>query len=184
MERYGTHTMKKGPLKHSKDVIQSAITKFANGGKLSAIARELGVEKTTVKYWLDHANRFITDSQDNPIATRMQTRLTKESWDIMFMTLKEIKRKLPDATIKDLIALLGELYTREAQFGRGLASNPVPEKIIERSEELQVTVKRFLAGKDADKSLDAKCTEQTQQQDVIEAEVAGDRPKAEGNDAE
>ena len=187
MVRHNPGIMKKGPTKHSKEVIQSAISKFENGARLSAIARELGVEKTTVKYWLDHASRFAAESAGSPVTSRIQSRLTKEAWDLIFMSLKEIKRKLPEANIKDLVSLLGELFDRQAQFGKALGSNAVPEKVLERSEELQVTVKRFLAGKadsGSSESLSADSPQQVPSQEVTEAEIAPEEQKPEGNDAE
>jgi len=180
--------MKKGPQKHSTEVIQSAITKFENGARLSSIARELGIEKTTVKYWLDNATKFMPDSPGSPIATRIQSRLTKEAWDIIFMALKEIKRKLPEASMRDLIALLGELFEKQGQFGKTMGNNAVPEKILERSEELQVTVKRFLASKGTGEntppveSLNVEPVQRIEGQDVSEAQITPTDTKPEGSD--
>ncbi|MFA6433765.1 MAG: hypothetical protein WCW52_03635 [Elusimicrobiales bacterium] len=136
---------RKGPQKHSKEVIMSAIAKFEAGGRLSSIAREIGVEKSTVKYWLDNASKFIADGVcKNPVADRLKGRLTRESWDIIFAALKEIKRKLPEASVKDLIIVIGELFDRQGQFGGLAGRGPMPEKVLESSEEVKITVQKFL----------------------------------------
>jgi len=177
--------MKKGPQKHSSEVIQSAIAKFEGGASLSNIAREIGVEKSTVKYWLDHANRFAGESHTSPLTSRIQTRLTRESWDLIFLSLKEIRRKLPEASIRDLVTLMGELFDRQAQFGKALGSNTVPEKVLERTEELKVTVQRFLQSKETVTtptplaSLSADGVKPIDVQDVTEAEIAPEASKPE-----
>jgi transposase-like protein len=180
--------MKKGPQKHSTEVIQSAIAKYEGGARLSAIARELNVEKSTVKYWLDNANRFMPESTTSPITSRIQARLTKEAWDLIFMSLKEIKKKLPDANIRDLVALMGALFDRQAQFGKAFGSNVVPDKILERSEELQVTVRRYLQEKEAGRttppieSLGENAVQRIEDQETTEAVITPAEPEPEGND--
>jgi len=137
--------IRKGPQKHSKEVIQTAIAKFEAGGRLSSIAREMGIEKSTVKYWLDNASKFIADSVGkNPVAEQLKSRLTREAWDIIFAALKEIKRKLPEASVKDLIIIVGELFDRQGQLGVLAGRGPVPQKVLASSEEVKITVHQFL----------------------------------------
>ena len=139
---------RKGPQKYSSETIQSAITKYEGGARLSAIARELGVTKTTVKYWLDNATKFLPDEPGkNPVAARIQNRLTREVWDIIFTSLKHMKRKLEEASVRDLVSVVSELFDRQAQFGVLSARNGVPEKVFEKSEEVRITVQKFLQKK-------------------------------------
>src|SRR5258708_14325573 len=61
-EREFWNTMKrKGPQKHSTETIQKAIAKYEGGARLSVIARELGLRKSTVKYWRDNATKFLRE---------------------------------------------------------------------------------------------------------------------------
>ncbi|MCX5784574.1 MAG: hypothetical protein NTX59_02700 [Elusimicrobia bacterium] len=180
---------RKGPQKHSNETIHTAITKFEGGARLSAIARELGVEKSTVKYWLDNAARFMPDKQGpNPAAARIQTRLTREAWDIIFLALKEIKRKLSEATIRDLVSVMGELFDRQAQFGMLTGRNAVPERVLEKSEELRITVRQFLHNKSAGEKASAEGlgvepVKQPGAQEPPEAQTEPGEHKKDGNDA-
>lgn len=136
---------RRGPQKHSTEVIQSAIAKYEGGARLSAIARELKVEKTTVKYWLDNASKFLPeDRKQSPVAARIHTRLTREVWDIIFAALKVLRGKLDEAEVRDLIVAIKMLFELQAQLGTLGGINRVPEKIMEKTEEVRVTVQKFL----------------------------------------
>jgi len=139
---------RKGPQKHSTETIQKAIAKYEGGARLSAIARELGIRKSTVKYWLDNATRFMAeDSGRNPVATRIQNRLARETWDIIFAALKTLKGKLDQASVRDLVAVISELFDRQAQFGALSDRQALPERLLEKSEEVRITVQKFLQRK-------------------------------------
>ena len=180
---------RKGPQKHSNETIQTAIAKFEGGARLSAIARELGVEKSTVKYWLDNAARFMPERKGtNPTAARIQTRLTREAWDIIFLALKEIKRKLSEASIRDLVSVMGELFDRQAQFGMLAGRNAVPERVLEKSEELRITVRQFLHNKSAgekaaSEGLGGEAVQRAGAAEATEAETEPGEPKKDENDA-
>ena len=137
---------RKGPQKHTNELRQTAIIMFEGGARLSQIARDLGVKKSTVKYWLDNASEFIAESplSDDPVAARLKGRLMREAWDIIFAALKEIKRKLPEATVKELTMLMGELFDRQGQFGALTGKNQVPQNIQESSEKVKITVAEYL----------------------------------------
>ena len=179
---------RKGPQKHSNETIHSAITKFESGARLSAIAKELGVEKSTVKYWLDNAAKFMPDKQGpNPAVVRIQSRLSREAWDIIFLALKEIKRKLSEATIRDLVTVMGELFDRQGQFGMLSGKNAVPERVLEKSEELRITVRQFLQNKSAgekapSESLGVEPVKRPGAAEPIEAQTEPGERKKDGND--
>lgn len=136
---------RKGPLKYPQEMIQSAIARMEGGAKLSSLARELGVAKTTLQYWLDHANRYVAEEKnDTSVASRIKGRMSREVWDIIFSSLRILKGKLSEASPRDLVQIVSELFDRQAQFGVLNGRNRVPDKVIEVSEEVKITVQRFL----------------------------------------
>lgn len=119
--------------------------KFEAGAKLSALAREFKVNKSTIKYWLDNAPKFMGDDDEkSPIISRLGERLSRESWDIVFNALKELKDKLIEMSGRDLVFLIRELLELQLRFGVIANNNTVPEKVIEKSEEVRITVQRYL----------------------------------------
>jgi len=159
--------------KYPVEVIQSAIQKFEGGARLTNIARELGVSKTTVKYWLDHANKFLGDgTAESPIATRIQKRLTRETWDIIFAALKVLRKKLPDAGPKDLVQIIGELFDRQSRFGSIGSRNEVPAKVIEASEEIKVSVQKYLRKQESTEMVKEDLATTTPEQTSTHAEPA------------
>lgn len=141
---------RKGPQRYPTEVIQGAIARLEKGARLADIARELNVPKNTVKYWLDHANKHLPDTANaRPVEARIHARLTRETWDIIFAALKALRGKLADASVRDLVAVVSELFDRQAQFGALAGKTQVPEKVIEKSEELRITVQKVLQRRDA-----------------------------------
>lgn len=178
---------RKGPQKHSTEVIQSAISKFESGARLSAIAKELGVPKNTVKHWLDNASKFLPESESHPVATRIHSRLARETWDIIFAALKTLKGKLPEASVRDLVAVISELFDRQAQFGALTGKGRVPERVVEKSEEVRIRVETFLkkrtSGEDPKSSLGGAPVERSDAP-AAAAEPIDVKPEpAEGNGA-
>ncbi len=138
---------RKGPQKTPTEVIQKAIARYESGTKLSVIARELGKRRSTVKYWLDNATRFAAQDQESetdPIMARIQNRLTRQSWDIIFAALKTLKGKLEQASVRDLVAVVSELFDRQSQFGALAGSRTAPDRVMEKSEEVRITVQKYL----------------------------------------
>ena len=173
---------RKGPQKHSTEVIQRAIAMYEGGARLSAIARELAVEKTTVKYWLDNASKFLPEEgrSQSPVAARIHTRLTRETWDIIFAALKVLRGKLADASVRDLIYAISELFDRQAQFGALTGKGRVPEKVMEKSEEVRITVEKFLQKQAAGSTISRqggpaleRAEEPAAAEQIIDAEAEG-----------
>lgn len=180
---------RKGAQKHPTEVIQQAIAKYEGGARLSAIARDLGIRKSTVKYWLDNATKFMGEgSHENPVTARIQKRLTSEVWDIIFAALKILKGKLEQTTARDLIDVISELFDRQAQFGALAARAPMPEKVMEKSQEIRIMVQQYLQKKQpqatsepSEKSLSAAPLEQTKSPDAAPAAQAIPGAESEGN---
>lgn len=147
---------RKGAQRYPTETIQQAIAKYEGGARLSAIARDLGIRKSTVKYWLDNATKFMGESShENPVTARIQKRLTSEVWDIIFAALKVLKGKLEQTTARDLIDVISELFDRQAQFGSLSSRTPMPEKVMEKSQEIRIMVQQFLQKKQTPQASEA-----------------------------
>lgn len=145
--------MGKGPQRYSKETIQSAIQKLEDGASLSAIAREIGIPKTTIKYWIDNANKFLGDEHGdnlNSKVSRVQNQILDYGWRLLFKLYKRIQTKMPDAAFRDLVYAASELQGRLTQIRtlHGSVSGETPS-VMEVSEETKVTVRTFLEKKKA-----------------------------------
>lgn len=177
---------RKGAQKHPTEVIQKAIAKYEGGARLSTIARDLGIRKSTVKYWLDNATKFMGEgSHENPVTARIQKRLTTEVWDIIFAALKVLKGKLEQTSVSDLVDVISELFDRQAQFGALAARAPMPEKVMEKSQEIRIMVQQYLQKKQPqptsepeEKNLSAAPLEQLKSPN--DAPASGEEPAADG----
>lgn len=142
---------RKGPQRHSTETIQNAIAKFEGGAKLATIAKELEINKSTIKYWLDNASNFLPESAGkNPVVSRIGQRLSRESWNIVFASLKELKGKLSEMSGRDLVLVISELLDLQSRFGTLSGRNSVPGKVLEKSEEVRITVQKYLQKKISD----------------------------------
>lgn len=181
--------MKKGPQRHPTEVIQKAIARFQAGEKLSTIARDLGIEKSTVHYWLQNMEKFAGNSNTGVGVSRAQTRFSKQASDILYMTLIEIKKKLPEASLKDLVNLMEVFMDRQTHFTK-TTGTPIPPRILERSEEVSVTVKRYLASQTTatdtppPDNLSEEGVQQVECQEPAEAEIAASEPEQGQKDGE
>lgn len=179
--------MRKGPQKHKTELIQAAIAKYESGARLSAIARELKVGKTTIKYWLDNASKFLPeDRKHEPVAARIHQRLTRESWDIIFAALKALRGKLAEASVRELVSVISELFDRQAQFGALAGRSRVPERVLEKSEEVRITVQKFLQERQmqgAGNKQGAAGTEQTEEPASSAQVIDAEAESSETNDA-
>ncbi len=178
---------RKGPQRHSNETIQSAITMYEGGAKLSAIARKLEIEKSTVKYWLDNASKFLPESGSNPVVARIGQRATRESWDLIFAALKQIKRKLSEGNIRDLMLVVTELFDLQSRMGTLTGKHSVPVNAVEKSEEVRITVQRYLQqrsqGDVVKTSLSGEPVEQIQSAEILPAVSAVTSDKEETNGA-
>ncbi|MCG3204346.1 MAG: hypothetical protein KCHDKBKB_01061 [Elusimicrobia bacterium] len=145
--------MSKGPQRYSKEIIQSAIQKLEDGGSLSAIARDMGLPKTTVKYWIDNANKFLADGGVNEglntKVARVQNQILDYGWRLLFRLYKKIQGKMDDASFRDLVYGASELQSRLTQIRTLHGSIPDSSSMMEVSEETKVTVRTFLEKKKA-----------------------------------
>lgn len=178
---------RKGPQRYPTEVIQAAIARLENGARLADIARELKVPKNTVKYWLDHANKHLPETSNvTPGAARIHNRLTRETWDIIFAALKVLRGKLADASVRDLIYAISELFDRQAQFGALTGKGRVPDKVMEKSEEVRITVQKFLqkrTAKDAETRQGGPAPERAEEPAAAAQIIDVEAERPEGNSA-
>ncbi|MBI4395448.1 MAG: transposase [Elusimicrobia bacterium] len=135
-----------GPQKYPKEVIRAAIQKMENGASLSSIARELGLSKTTVKYWLDNAPKFLAKDSGKGFGVgqgRVQAKISVYGWALLFKIYRQIGRSMEQASFKDLVYALSELHKSLPQL-TPMTGNGVPSRILEMKEETRVTVKEYL----------------------------------------
>lgn len=177
---------RKGPQRHSNETIQSAIAMYEGGAKLSAIARKLEVEKSTVKYWLDNASKFLPEAGSNPVVARIGQRATRESWDLIFAALKQIKKKLPEGNIRDLMLVVSDLFDLQARMGTLTGKHSVPAEAVEKSEEVRITVQRYLQKRTESEgvktSLSAEPVEQIQEAETLPetTDITADKEETNG----
>ena len=132
----------KGPQKHAPEVIQAAIAKADAGVKLSDIAREFNVTKSTVKYWLDHPGNYPTA---NNAGTPKAQRICAEGfWLVLGEAAARLRKNMPETwegNLKILTELAPHIQSIRALDSR---SASVQSRVVEVSEEIAVKVKNFL----------------------------------------
>lgn len=142
--------MRRGLQRYSKDFMQTAIQKLDNGMTLSDLARELGLSKSTLKYWADHREKFLGDGKSlQSAATKNHGKYLRESWRLRFKTLKAIEGQIDGASLQNLIKLLTELREGQTQIGP-LPGNGKPgmaQAVVEKRAEISLTVSEFLSKK-------------------------------------
>ncbi len=132
----------KGPQKYSPEVIQTAIAKADAGVKLSDIAREFNVTKSTVKYWLDHSGNY--PSASNAGTPKAQRTCAEGFWLALGDAAVGLRKNMPE-TWEGCLKIMTELAPH-IQAIRALDSRSASaqSRVVEVSEEIAVKVKNFL----------------------------------------
>jgi len=134
---------RKGPQKHSTETIQKAIALFESGAKLSAIARQFGVQKSTAKYWLDNAPKFqAQQTGPGPVIARMLRQIAHMDLEVRLRAYKVLKEKLPEATLEQALDVLCRLPSQQHSWP-ALSAASLSKGETERSE-VHITVQKFL----------------------------------------
>ena len=137
---------------YPREVKQETIKKVQEGGRgiLTAVAKELGVPKTTIKYWLDNADKILgSDEADgftqHPTVMKIQKQIVEHGWKLYFKIIKRLNTQLEEASFRDLIYGASELQNKlmELKPLNGLARVSTTTE-VQVSEERKVTVRRFL----------------------------------------
>lgn len=150
---------RKGPQKHSTAKIAGAIMKHEAGTPISQIAEAEGVSKSLVKYWIDHADKFLPASVQAkrvPAVSRLLKRGELIGWK-KFVQLISLDKKAIDAmdgtkrieAAERLKNILMGLAGRTGMGGDGL-----PEEVVELSEKSARLIVRNWSSKKAAASLE------------------------------
>jgi len=143
--------MKRGPQRYSKELIRSAIKKREDGGSLSGIAKEMGLPKTTVKYWLDNPHKFLSDRADRLTPEgRMnlwQSRILDYGWKYIHHLCKTLTKKEENASFREIVLGIRELSSVLGQIQIVGGHDPATAAIVEVSEQTSITYRRFLERK-------------------------------------
>ncbi len=142
--------MKRGPQKYPKELIRSAIKKREEGASLTSIAKDMGIAKTTVKYWLDNPSKFLAETSfESPTEkiTRVQGQILDYTWRYAFHLCKKLQEKENDATFRDIVFGINQLVDVLGRVQVGGGHHPVTSPVVEVSEETSVTIRRFLEKK-------------------------------------
>lgn len=168
--------MKRGLQRYSRDVIRSAIKKREEGVSLSAIAKDMGIAKTTVKYWLDNPNKFMSERNDNLTpegrVNLYQTKLLDYGWKYIHNLTKNLSKKEENASFRDIVFGIRELAAVLGQIQIVGGHEPLSGAIVEVSEQTSVTYRRFL-----EKKKKMESTEKTEKDD-LRSDTPDRRPPA------
>lgn len=168
--------MKRGPQKYSKDLIRSAIKKSEDGASLSSIAKDMGLPKTTIKYWLDNPNKYLAEpsaeSPDGKIA-RVQGKFLDHSWKYVFHLCKILEEKEKDASFRDIVFGITQLTDVVSRIQIVGGHTPLAAPVIEVSEQTSITIRRFL-----EKKKEMELPSENGGQTVLGGEPADSRPPA------
>lgn len=143
--------MKRGPQKYPKELIRSAIKKREDGASLSGIAKEMGLPKTTVKYWLDNPHKFLAEKTDRLTAegrtNLWQTKILDHGWKYVHHLCKTLSKKEENASFREIIFGIKELSSVLGQIQIVGGHEPAAAAIVEVSEQTSITYRKFLAKK-------------------------------------
>lgn len=131
---------RRGPQKHSLTKIAGAIMKHEAGTPISRIAEEEDVSKSLVKYWIDHAEKFLPASvqaKRAPALAKLFKRGELLGWK-KFVQLLSIPKKAIDEMdpLKRVEALDKlEAILRRIAGRAGSGTGDVPQEVVEVSAE-------------------------------------------------
>lgn len=173
--------MKRGPQKYPKDLIRSAIKKREEGASLTSIAKDMGIAKTTVKYWLDNPSKFLAETSfesPNEKVSRVQGQILDYTWRYAFHLCKKLQEKEDDASFRDIVFGINQLVDVLGRVQVGGSHHPVTPPVLEVSEETSITIRRFL-----EKKKEMESAPESEPEIILGGEPAFSRP-GEGASAE
>lgn len=139
---------RRGPSKHPLAKITAAIMKHQAGTSISQIAKEAGVNKSLVKYWLDHADRYIPDvvpSKRVPAVSKLLKRGELAGWKrfLHFIAIpkKDIDAMEPLERIEALTKLKDILMGISGRTG--MSEDNAAEAVVEVERSARFIVKNW-----------------------------------------
>lgn len=120
------------PTRHKPEVIKHALAQLGTGKPLSEIAKQLGVSKSLLVYWRDHAE-LSDNKQSRMPSLRKQNERTRKfmdrSWTSITLAFKkldeELKKEKP-VGIRDLALAIAVLADKMAQARQNLQIQMTP----------------------------------------------------------
>jgi transposase-like protein len=151
----GSKSIQRYPL----DTIKDAIGKLEEGATLSSIAKEIGVPKTTVKYWLDNASKYVEGETGLVTkSNRVKNQINDYSWKLLFKIIKKINEGMTDASFRDLVYAARELQAilNQIKISTAGSNGNGATTLLEVSEQTSVTFKKYLEKRQEQKNGNGK----------------------------
>ncbi len=132
------------------EIKRAAIMKLKEGGHgmLTAVAKEIGAPKTTVKYWWDNAKKIMGEDNDrglDPKIARFQNLIIYTGWREVYEAYKLLREKMKEGSLRDLVYAISELQTKLMEITPAGANGKMGSEVVVVAEERRVTVRNFLA---------------------------------------
>lgn len=132
--------MRPGPNKHSKSKIAEAIMRHEAGTTISEIARQEDVSKSLVKYWIDHADKYLpaaVQAKRAPAISKLLRRGELTGWkkfvQLISLDQKAIENMDGLKRIEAAEKLKNILTTLAGRTGQ--MPGAMPEEVVELSEK-------------------------------------------------
>ncbi|MBI4369727.1 MAG: transposase [Elusimicrobia bacterium] len=123
---------RKSPTRHSPEKIKNALAKLEAGKPLTEIAKDLGVSKSLVSYWRDHATQIMPQEGQRSSRSKQDTRSRKfiaHCWQSIGLAFKkldmELKADKPQG-IRDLALAIAVLIDKLNQAAQNLKAQAAP----------------------------------------------------------
>lgn len=118
---------RKTQARHKAEEIDKAVARVQAGEPLSNVAKELGVSKSLVSYWIEHADRLVPSKTAAVPASPKATLRTRKFIEqcattiaLAFERLKAELRKDAPKGVKDLGLMIAVLYDKQTQAAQRL----------------------------------------------------------------
>ncbi|MEK7288363.1 MAG: transposase [Elusimicrobiota bacterium] len=130
---------RKTPARHSPEKIKNALANLEAGKTLTEVARELGVSKSLICYWRDHATHLVPEEGQQSGRNKQDTRSRKfisRCWQSIGLAFKkldvELNAEKPQG-IRDLALAIAVLVDKLNQAAQNLKAQAAPGSISDWS---------------------------------------------------
>jgi hypothetical protein len=181
------------PTRHKPEEIKNALAQLGTGKPLSEVAKQIGVSKSLIVYWRDHAEPL--DSKQSRVpALRKQNERTRKFIERCWTSITLAFRKLDDelkkekpAGIRDLALAIAVLADKMSQASQNLHTQTAPSSSEWAvTEDTLMIMRRHKEAKTA-QPLAEKITEGNLEASILElqkrAEDAGREPRSSPDDS-
>ena len=146
----------KTPTRHKPEVIKNALAQLGSGKSLSEVAKQIGISKSLLVYWREHAEPADAKQSQVPALRKHNERTRKlmdrcwTSISLAFRKLDEELKKEKPVSIRDLALTIAVLADKMAQAKQNLqmqATPASPEWSV--TEDTLMIMRRHKEGKSA-----------------------------------